>query len=34
MSRRLSKKAEKVIKKMMEERAFEHPLALVVWAGA
>ena len=34
MSRRLSKKSEEVIKKMMEERVFEHPLALVVKAGA
>lgn len=34
MSRRLSKKSEKVIKKLMEERIFEHPLALVVKAGA
>lgn len=35
MSRRLSKKAEKVIKKVMEEeRLFEHPLALVAKAGA
>lgn len=34
MSKRLSKKAEKVIKKMMEDRIFEHPLALVTKAGA
>lgn len=35
MSRRLSKKAEKVIKKVMEEeRLFGHPLALVAKAGA
>lgn len=34
MGRRLSKKSEKVIKKMMEERLFEHPLALVAKAGA
>jgi transposase-like protein len=34
MSRRISKKAEEVIKKMMEERVFEHPLALAVKAGA
>lgn len=34
MSRRLSKKSEEVIKKMMEERVFEHPLALAVKAGA
>ncbi len=29
MRKRLSKKSEKVIKKMVEERIFEHPLALV-----
>ena len=34
MKRRLSKKAEKVIKKMTEERLFEHPLALAAKAGA
>lgn len=34
MERRLSKKAEKVIREMMEERLFEHPLALVAKAGA
>lgn len=34
MRKRLSKKSEKVIKEMMEERLFEHPLALVAKAGA
>lgn len=34
MSKRLSKKSEKVINKMMSERIFEHPLALVAKAGA
>ncbi len=34
MRKRLSKKGEKVIKEMMEQRLFEHPLALVAKAGA
>lgn len=34
MKKRLSKKSEKVIKEMMEQRLFEHPLALVAKAGA
>lgn len=34
MGKRLSKKSEKVIRKMMEERLFEHPLALITKAGA
>jgi transposase-like protein len=34
MKKRLSKKSEKVIKEVMEQRLFEHPLALVAQVGA
>lgn len=33
MGKRLSKKSEKVIRKVMEERLFEHPLVLIAKIG-